>query len=150
MKRLSIKQENFCIEYVRSGNATEAYKKAGYSVKNDNVASANARKLLDNHKVQNRIKELMSEINTPKIAEATEVLEYLTSVMRGESVSHEIVVEGIGEGCSAARIMEKPPSEKERTKAAELLGKRYSLFSDNMNVAGSVPVTIVEDLDDDD
>lgn len=150
MKRLSIKQENFCIEYVRSGNATEAYKKAGYSVKNDNVASANARKLLDNHKVKNRIKELMEEMRAPKIAEATEVLEYLTSVMRGESVSHEIVVEGIGEGCSAARIMEKPPSEKERTKAAELLGKRYSLFSDNVNVAGSVPVTIVEDLGDDD
>lgn len=100
--------------------------------------------------MKNRIKELMEEMRAPKIAEATEVLEYLTSVMRGESVSHEIVVEGIGEGCSAARIMEKPPSEKERTKAAELLGKRYSLFSDNVNVAGSVPVTIVEDLGDDD
>ncbi len=150
MKGLSMNQENFCLEYVRSGNATDAYKKAGYSAKNDNVASAAAQRLLRNVMVKNRIKELMEEMRAPKIAEATEVLEYLTSVMRGESVSHEIVVEGIGEGCSAARIMEKPPSEKERTKAAELLGKRYSLFSDNVNVAGSVPVTIVEDLGDDD
>ena len=150
MKGLPLKQENFCVEYVRSGNATEAYKQAGYSVKNDNVASAAAQRLLRNVMVKNRIKELMEEMRAPKIAEATEVLEYLTSVMRGESVSHEIVVEGIGEGCSAARIMEKPPSEKERTKAAELLGKRYSLFSDNVNVSGSVPVTIVEDLGDDD
>lgn len=150
MVKLTIKQEAFCLEYAASGNATDAYKKAGFKVQNDNVAAANAARLLRNAKVKNRIKELMEELRAPKIAEATEVLEYLTSVMRGESISHEIVVEGIGEGCSAARIMEKPPSEKERTKAAALLGKRYSLFSDNVNVAGSVPVTIVEDLGDDD
>lgn len=150
MVKLTIKQEAFCLEYAASGNATDAYKKAGYRVKNDDVAKANASRLLTNANVKNRINELMEEMRAPKIAEATEVLEYLTSVMRGESVAHEIVIEGTGDGCSAARIMKKPPSEKERTKAAELLGKRYSLFSDNVNVAGSVPVTIVEDLGDDD
>ena len=63
-------------------------------------------------------------------------MEYLTAVLRGESTAHEIVVEGIGDGMSKAKVMEKNPSEKERLKAAELLGRRYSLFADKLEVSG--------------
>ena len=144
------KQKLFCDEYLIDMNGTRAYKTVYSNVKNDNVASSCANKLLKKAEIKNYIEEQLNKISSEKIADAKEVMEYLTSVLRCESISYEIVIEGIGDGCSAARIMEKPPSEKERTKAAELLGKRYSLFSDNVNVAGSVPVTIVEDLDDDD
>ena len=56
----------------------------------------------------------------------------MTSVLRGESLSTEIVVEGTGEGCSEARTMTKQPSEKDKLKAAELLGKRYGLYTDKI------------------
>ena len=49
------------------------------------------------------------------------------------------MVEGIGEGCSEARTMEKAPSEKDRLKAAELLGKRYSLFTDRVETDVELP-----------
>ena len=62
----------------------------------------------------------MEEIHNEKTADAQEVIEYLTSVLRGKSSSTEIVVEGTGDGCSEARTIEKAPSEKERLKAAEL------------------------------
>lgn len=112
MVKLTIKQEAFCLEYAASGNATEAYKKAGFKVQNDNVAAANATRLLRNAKVKNRIKELMEEMRTPKIAEATEVLEYRTAVMRGESSACEVVIESQEVGVSKARLVIKPPSEK--------------------------------------
>ena len=61
-------------------------------------------------------------------------MEYLTSVLRGKSSSEEIVVEGCGDGYSEAKIMEKGPSEKERLKAAELLGRRFGLYTDKVEI----------------
>jgi phage terminase small subunit len=60
--------------------------------------------------------------------------------MRGQSEAEVVVIEGTGDGCSEAKKMMKAPEEKERLKAAELLGKRYSLFSDKVNLEGAVPV----------
>ena len=54
--------------------------------------------------------------------------------MRGESQGNEIVVEGTGNGFSQAREMQKKPSEKERMRAAELLGKRYGTFVEKIKL----------------
>ena len=82
--------------------------------------------------IKEYIAERMAEKEKELIADQNEVLKYLTSVLRGESLSTEIVVEGIGEGCSEARTMTKQPSEKDKLKAAELLGKRYGLYTDKV------------------
>lgn len=130
------KQKIFADEYLIDLNATRAYKVAYPSVKKDEVARANASRLLTNANVKKYISEQMEKIHNEKTADAQEVIEYLTSVLRGESTAQEIVVEGIGDGMSEARTMEKKPSEKERLKAAELLGKRYSLFTEKVEVSG--------------
>ena len=126
------KQKLFADEYLIDLNATRAYKVAYPNVKNDDTAAAAASRLLRNVKVQEYIAQRMAEKESELIADQDEVLRYLTSVLRGKSRAQEIVVEGIGEGCSEARTMEKAPSEKERLKAAELLGKRYALFTDKL------------------
>ena len=72
-------------------------------------------------------------------------MKYLTSVLRGESSSEYVVVEGQGDGVSEARRIEKAPDEKDRLKAAELLGKRYGMFTDKMNIDGAIPVVISGD-----
>lgn len=87
----------------------------------------------------------MEEIHNEKTADAQEVIEYLTSVLRGESSSTEIVVEGTGDGCSEARTIEKAPSEKERLKAAELLGKRYGLYTDKVDLDADAELHICID-----
>lgn len=130
------KQKIFADEYLIDLNATRAYRVAYPSVKKDEVARANASRLLTNANVKKYISEQMEKIHNEKTADAQEVIEYLTSVLRGESTAQEIVVEGIGDGMSEARTMEKKPSEKERLKAAELLGKRYSLFTEKVEVSG--------------
>lgn len=145
--KLTAKQRRFCEEYIIDCNATQAAIRAGYKEK---YAHTNANKLLQNTTLKQYIDELLEKIRNNNIADATEVMEYLTSVVRGKSSSEIVVVEGVGEGCSIARNMQKAPDEKERLKAAELLGKRYGLFTDKLEVDGNAKVVITDDIPKDD
>lgn len=133
------KQKRFCDEYLKDCNATQAAIRCGYSPK---TAKQQGQRLLTNVDLKNYINDQLQAMQKKTIASAEEVLEYLTSVARGESRSHEVVIEGIGDGCSEAKIISKPPSEKDRLKAAELLGKRYSLFTDKTQIEGVIPIVI--------
>ncbi len=136
--KLTLKQKRFADEYIISGNATQAYIDAGYSAKRRTVAEANARKLLGHYSVKKYIDERLQELEEEKIADQKEVLQYLSSVLRGKSESEEIVVLGTGKGRSQAHKVMKAPSEKERLKAAELLGKRYGLFTEKVETTVAV------------
>lgn len=144
------KQRKFCDEYLIDCNATRAYRKAYPNVKKDSSAAVCAAKLLRIAKVQEYINKQLEKISSEKIADAKEVMEYLTTVLRGESQSEIVVVEGVGDGCSDARRMKKAPDEKEKLKAAELLGKRYGLFTDKLEVDGNAKVVITDDIPKDD
>lgn len=128
------KQKIFADEYLIDLNATRAYKAAYPRVKKNNVAATNGGRMLRNAEVKKYIDEQLEKMHNEKTADAQEVLEYLTAVLRGESSAEEIVVEGCGDGYSEAKIMEKGPSEKERLKAAELLGKRFGLYTEKVEV----------------
>jgi phage terminase small subunit len=135
------KQRKFCDEYLIDCNATRAYKAAYPNVKKDDAARACASKLLTKTNIKEYIDEQLEKLSSEKIADAKEVMEYLTSVMRGESQSSVLSLCGDG----YQEVIEKNPDEKERLKAAELLGKRYSLFKDNVALEVE-PVVIVNDL----
>lgn len=139
------KQRKFCDEYLIDLNATRAYKAAYPHVKSEGAARACASKLLTKTNIKTYIDEQLDKISSEKTADAKEVMEYLTSVMRGESQAEIVVIEGTGDGCSDARRMSKAPDEKERLKAAELLGRRYGLFKENVNLEVE-PVVLVNDL----
>lgn len=123
------KQKLFCDEYLIDLNATQAAIRAGYSEK---YAHTNVSKLLQNTTIKEYIENRIAEKEDKLIAKQNEVLKYLTSVMRGESKSEIVVVENIGDYMSEARTMEKAPDEKERLKAAELLGKAHMMFSERI------------------
>ena len=84
MQRL---QENFCVEFVRCGNATEAYKNAGYKPRSDKVAGTAAARLLGNVGIQQRIEELRREMDSHKIMDAAERRELLTQFARDEETA---------------------------------------------------------------
>ena len=67
-------------------------------------------------------------------------------MLRGATQSTVVVVEGEGDGVSSARLIRKPPDEKERLKAADLLGKRYGLFTDKVELDAQ-SVVIVDDVE---
>lgn len=145
VKKLTVKQKAFADYYIELGNATEAARKAGYK-----QAHVQGSQNLDKLSIKSYIDERLKQIEDERIASASEVMKYLTSVLRGESESEIVVVEGEGDGYSSARRVNKAPDERERLKAAELLGKRYSMFTDKMNIEGAIPVVISgeDDLED--
>lgn len=139
------KQKIFADEYLIDLNATRAYRVAYPAVKKDETAKSAGSRMLTNVNVKKYINERLEEIHSEKTADAKEVMEYLTAVLRGESRSEEIVVEGLGDGLSKAKTMEKAPSEKDRLKAAELLGKRYSLFTDKVEMEADMELNVAID-----
>ena len=147
MTKLTEKQRRFADYFVETGNGTEAAKKAGYKGKNLNRIAAENLSKLD---IKNYIDEKLEEMSSKRIASANEVMELLTSAARGELEEEVVVVEGEGDGCSTARTIKKQIGAKDRIKAAELLGKRYRLFTDKLEVKGMVPVMIVgeDELED--
>ena len=86
----------------------------------------------------------MEEIHNENTADIQEVVEYLTSVMRAKSESYVMIMNGNG----MQKVIQKPPDEKERLKAAELLGKRFGMFTDNVDVTSNGKTVIVDDIDE--
>ena len=117
MQRL---QENFCMEFVRCGNATEAYKNAGYKVRSDKVAGVCAAKLLGNARVQQRIAELRREMDSHKIMDAAERRELLTQFARDEETG-----------------------KADRLKAMDLLNKMDGVYINKTQISGvdGAPIT---------
>lgn len=144
--KLTAKQKRFCDEYLISLNATQAAIKAGYSKKTAGViGDENLKKPY----IKDYIEKRMAEKQSSLIADQDEILKYLTSVLRGKSKSEVVVVEGIGMGSSEARIIQKYPDEKERLRAAELLGKRYGLYTEKVEQAVDMELNISIDYGDD-
>lgn len=142
MIEIKDRQRRFADEYLIDLNAEAAAVRAGYSPR---YARGNAYKLVAKSGIKEYIEKRMAEKESELIADQNEVLRYLTAVMRGESTSEEIIVEGIGDGRSKARKLEKAPSEKDRLKAAELIGKRYGLFTDKIETDIDMDLNITID-----
>ena len=138
---MNARQKRFCDEYLIDCNATQAAIRAGYSPKTAKVTGA---KMLTNANLKAYIDEQLERIHNEKTADAQEVLEYLTAVMRGQHTEQTLQL--IGDGVQ--KIADIDVSAKERLKAAELIGKRYGMFKDNVNL-GESRVIIVSDVPED-
>lgn len=140
------KQKIFADEYIIGLNATRAYKKAYPNVKKDEVASAAASRMLRNVNVKAYIDEQLEKLKSERVADQQEVLEFLTSVMRGKKTEPLLVLDGEGK----QKVVDAIPPVQARTKAAELLGKRYRLFTDKqeVEVQGTVVFANEDDIAD--
>ena len=130
-RKLTPKQKAFADYYIELGNATEAARRAGYSNK---TAAVIGTENLIKPNIKQYIDERLKKIEDKRIAKGEEVLQYLTKVMRGEEKDQF--------GLDA--------SLQDRTKAAELLGKRYRLFVDKVeaNVDTNIVFTGEDELED--
>ncbi|MBE8117692.1 terminase small subunit [Limosilactobacillus fermentum] len=138
-KKLTLKQQRFVDEYIISGNATQAAIKAGYSKRSAySVGQENLRKPV----IKAAIDKRNAEIESEKTADMTEVMEYLTYVMRGEQTESVATAKGIYDNV--------PVSAKDRIKAAELIGKRHGAWTDKKEISGNMNIDIgMGDYDED-
>lgn len=128
-KGLTPKQEKFCREFIKCGNASEAYRKA-YNAENMKPETINrkASELLDNGKITARVQELDKEKKNEAIADAQEIQETLTRLLRGQEQEECVAVESIGDYQSRATIIKKQVTPKDRIKAGETLAKMRGYF----------------------
>lgn len=137
--RLTEKQKRFAEEYLIDLNATQAAIRAGYSPKTAySIGEQNLRKL----EVRTYIDARLAEIRSEKTADAQEVLEYLTAVMRGGETEETLRLAGDG----VQEVTEIAVSAKERLKAAELIGRRFGMFTDKAQVSLAAPVQILDNI----
>lgn len=106
-EKLTSKQKKFALEFLVSGNITDAAKKAGYSERSARqIGSLN----LTKPNVVEYMNEILGKTKSEEVATTEEVLEFLTSVMRG----------------NVAEQFDLDPAITDRTKAAQLLMKRFN------------------------
>lgn len=138
---LSPKQEKFVDEYLLDLNATQAAIRAGYSKRS---AGAQGCELLKNPKVAAEVEKRLAEAKSDKIAEATEVLEYFTRVMRREETERVVVTLKSEDATwelgddghyrkntkktETVEIVEIPAKLSDANTAAIQLAKRYGLI----------------------
>ena len=127
-KHLNKRQIDFVQEYMKTNNVRQSAIKAGYSPR---TASVQGSRLLSNVKVSAYINAINERLESDKIADIEEVMQYLTSVMRGEKKDQ----------------FDLDPSLSERTKAAGELAKRLDVRARNLNV--ECAVTIIDDIPED-
>lgn len=135
----------FAEEWLKDMNGTRAYKVAYPNIKKDTTAATNAGRLLKNADVKTFIDEKLAEMSNERTADAQEVLEYLTSVMRGKEKEETLI--GLGEGAQGKTKIEV--GAKDRLKAAELLGKRHALFTDKVDLNTGDIIIKIGEWDDD-
>lgn len=163
MEKLSVKQKRFCDEYLIDLNATQAAIRAGYKEK---YAHTNAPKLLQNTTIKEYIDKRMAEKEDQLIAKQNEVLKYLTAVMRRELMEYVVVTVSEEHSYYAPdedgkmrkrtdktetpKVVPIPARLSDSNKGAELLGKRYRLFTDSVDMNGAIPVVITgeDELED--
>ncbi|WNY26208.1 hypothetical protein MsAc7_17810 [Methanolapillus millepedarum] len=118
-EKITEKQKKFAEYYVKDGNATQAYKMAGYRSKNDQTAGSCAAKLLKKPLILHEIDKIRQEIRKNRIATAIELQEFWTEKMK---------------------YAEDP---RDQLKASELLAKALGMFRDNEPHA-SPPIIVID------
>lgn len=136
MAKMTAKQRRFCDEYIIDLNATQAAIRAGYSKKTANVIGAEN---LAKPNISEYIKKRMAEKESQLIADQDEVLKYLTAVLRGEEKEERIIFGKDGVDTFEVK------NQENQMKAAELLGKRYGLYTDRVEQEVDMELNITVD-----
>jgi len=137
MSELTARQIKFCLEYANSGNAKQSAIRAGYS---ERTAKNQGARLLNQENIQNYLKEISDSFASGKIADAEEMQERLTAIIRGETLEEVIVVVGVGYGVSKAITKTKKPSLKDIINAIDRLARMQGAYDNSVDLNLYVPV----------
>lgn len=122
--KLTHKQRLFADEYIKSGNATQAYVRAGYRVNTESSAKAASSRLLTNVNLKHYIDAKMAEIESHKIADAKEAMQSITAIARGETTETQAQLNPLTGKWEKTEI---PADLKTRLVAWREILKRYPL-----------------------
>lgn len=143
----SKKQEKFCQLYAKTGNAFQSFKEAGYKFNSDSSARVMAHKLVNkNNNIKKRLQELAEKAENDAIASIQEMQSTLTKIIREELDEEQLLTVGVGDGYSEVQTKRKKADLKSRLRAIELLCKMQGGFVDKVELSGTLPVQIIDDI----
>ena len=147
--KLNERQRRFADEYIISGNIEQSAIKAGYS---QTYARGNAHKLVANVSIKAYLDERMAEISSKKIMDQTEIMERLSSIGRQEPRDNYYKSEKTIDGVTVVEENNyiTTPNVEEATRAMEMLGKRYVMWTDKVEQTNRNIEIVVGDWDDED
>lgn len=111
------KQKRFCLEYIKSGNATAAAKAAGYS---SCTAYSIGAENLKKPEIQNYINEHFEHTETKGVAAAQEVLKFFSDVMRDKDAPLTNRIKA-AENLAKRLGVDKPDGEADDERVSEIL-----------------------------
>lgn len=136
MQKLTVKQQKFADEYIISGNATQAALKAGYSKK---TAKQMGAENLSKPYLVSYIDAQLKKLHDEKVDSQEQIMEFLSSVRRGEVTESVATAKGVYD--------DVPVAARDRIKAAELIGKRYAMWTDKQDLTATInPVQITDNV----
>lgn len=148
--KLTEKMKKLADRWLELDNLADAHYAAGYSPKaSRNTAKNNAFRILQRTEVKEYIDKRLKELADERIADVAEVMEFLTSVLRGQQTEEVVVVLGSRDFAEAEKV-NKEVGQRERIKAAELLGRRYGMFTDKVDMNADMNINIQVDYGPDD
>lgn len=121
---LTEKQKRFVDYFIETGNATEAAKKAGYR---ESTARFTGSENLTKPNIKAAIDERLAEMDAKRMASAEEVMQFLTTAMRGELEEEVVTSEGTGDGRTRTMVVKKHVGVHDRLDAAKQIARRYGL-----------------------
>lgn len=143
MSKLTPKQKRFCDEYLIDLNATQAAIRAGYSEKTANeIGAQNLAKVSIREYIDSRLNEKERSL----IASQDDILQALTRILNGDEKGTALV----GVGMGAQEVSQVPPTNAEKIRAAEILGKYHKLFTDRQEIEMRGSVQFIDDIGGDD
>ena len=154
---LTIKKKQVADDYIITGNKTDSYLKFYKNVKNRETAAAAASRLFNTQEMKDYIEERMKELDEELIAGQREVLRGLTRQFRREEIDYQVVMVkkpsfddngnflGIEE---KPEVIKLPTQNKDSIKAGELIGKRFGMWTDKIDIEGDVNIVLEDDYGD--
>lgn len=153
---LTIKKKQVADDYIITGNKTDSYLKFYKNVKNRETAAAAASRLFNTQEMKEYIEQKMKELDEELIADQREILRGLTRQFRREEIDYQVVMVkkprfddngnflGIEE---KPEVIKLPTQNKDSIKAGELIGKRFGMWTDKVELESNDKVVIIDDTD---
>lgn len=145
MSKLSIKQQRFADEYIKSGNATSAYVSAGYS---KNKANTNATKLLQNTTIKKYIKERIEQAQEESLMGITEALAISASIARGEpQKAYSKKYDHLTNEIERETTYTVTPDFEERQRSIDHILKVHGAYLDRKEINATITPDFVDDIE---
>lgn len=134
-------QVNFINEYILTGSATKAAEAAGYK-----HAARQGYRLLHSPEIRSAIDARLAEIDSEKILEQRQLLEFLSAVVRGETKDETVMTRLIGKGQSIIEHVEYRVPTRDRLAACKMLLQIQGAFNQSDNTQSDFTKLYVDTL----